>query len=283
MFFPQEVRHLQNERLNNTGPPKGDSMAPKSNRSNAHTGQNQVDYCAFSRLEDDLSTTRDAAVMLRLKLRERSSSVDNTTTDVKRGSDQSTSDEKIDPGVLGEADRSITLVCCHLWYDPVRPDLKTAQCKLLFGAIERFHEECGVITPRRVLEDWECEETEVCGQGGHEEEATSNDESQGEGSMERNSAEATNLVLCGDFNSLPFVQPHFLPGELQVRKCSIVLAMARLSVLAFPSFDFIYRSFWVNPTWSPSRPVARIVVRGVLYICRVWYRSLVHKMNGDMK
>lgn len=122
-----------------------------------------------SRLEYDLATKPDAAVMLRLQLREDPSAVGRT------GSVSSAS----------EPDRSITLVCCHLWFHPARPDMKTAQCKLLLDAVERFHEECGVLSIEKAGE--------------------------GAGRL------ATNLVVCGDFNSLPVVQPAYWPRPLRVR------------------------------------------------------------------
>lgn len=134
---------------------------------------------AASRLEQDLSCRPDAAVMVRLRVKGQERKADGA-----EGCDRK-----------GEQERSLTLVCAHLWFDPFRPDLKTAQCKMLFDAIERFHEKCGVT-------------------------ATGSDqagvEAGGAGRGKTGVSGPANLIMCGDFNSVPVLNPVFLPGPLKV-------------------------------------------------------------------
>lgn len=137
----------------------------------------RVDLSTASRLEQDLNGKPDAAVMVRLRLKQT-----GLGSDVASGG-----------GEEAEKERSITLVCAHLWFDPFRPDLKTAQCRLLFDAIERFHEACGV-------------SVSVQAEAGRESAGQRQEEAVG----------PANLILCGDFNSVPVVNPAFLPGPLKV-------------------------------------------------------------------
>lgn len=137
---------------------------------------------APSRLEQDLSGRPDAAVMVRLRVRGQGK---ENNADGKAGGDET-----------GEGkERSLTLVCAHLWFDPFRPDLKTAQCKLLFDAIGQFHDKCGVIP------------------GSHEKAAV---ETGGMGPKKTGASGPANLIMCGDFNSVPVLNPVFLPGPLKV-------------------------------------------------------------------
>lgn len=133
--------------------------------------------CTTSRLEQDLSSKPDAAVMVRLRLRK---------------------------GGTAKRQSSFTLVCCHLWYHPLRPDLKTAQCHLLFDAIRRFHEKCGVAMVSE----------EVTGEERCEQEESVDWRARKRGCVAETGP--ANLVICGDFNSIPVVQPVFLPGPLKV-------------------------------------------------------------------
>ncbi|CAM9105529.1 unnamed protein product [Scytosiphon promiscuus] len=123
------------------------------------------DPATASRLEQDLEEKHDAAALVRLKLKE----------DGDLG-------ERGDPAA-GQGERSITVGCAHLFYDPRRPDLKTAQCQMLFQAIERFHKQCGVAGAPT--------------------------------GRESPSHSPANLILCADFNSKPVVDPRFLPGPLK--------------------------------------------------------------------
>lgn len=123
--------------------------------------EGREDPATASRLEQDLEDKHDAAAMVRLRL--------------KRNGSDSDGDEK---------ELAITVVCAHLFYDPTRPDLKTAQCQMLFQAIQRFHEKIGVPVPYSVGKP---------GSGG-----------------------PANLILCADFNSKPLMDPTFLPGPLKV-------------------------------------------------------------------
>lgn len=119
-----------------------------------------------SRLEQDLENKQDAAAMVRLRVKGHD--------DHGGGGGSANGDE--------EKERAVTVVCAHLFYDPKRPDLKTAQCQMLFQAIHRFHEKCGV--------------------------------SQADGEL--SSLGVANLILCADFNSKPVTDPSFLPGPLKV-------------------------------------------------------------------
>lgn len=130
-----------------------------------------------SRLEQDLEDKHDAAAMVRLRLKGRG---DRGEGAGGVGGVGANDDEKIE--------RAITVVCAHLFYDPKRPDIKTAQCQMLFQAIHRFHEKCGVAPS-------------LSGEAG------------GRGS----SLGVANLILCADFNSKPVADPSFLPGPLKVR------------------------------------------------------------------
>lgn len=204
VYFPDELEHLRQLQHH----------------------QNSEQSPVPSQLEYDLQTKPDAAVMLRLQLREDppEAQIGNASVPVETGTESVPHTEELTEKLteepteesaeesaqepigepaqelteepaqepteepvqepIEEPGRSITLVCCHLWFHPSRPDLKTAQCKLLFDAIERFHEECSVLSP------------EMQGDEGRP---------------------ATNLVLCGDFNSVPILQPIFLPPPLRVR------------------------------------------------------------------
>ena len=145
-------------------------------------GNSQMDVSgAPSRLEQDLSCKPDAAVMVRLRVKGQERKADRDGAD---GCDRK-----------GEDERSLTLVCAHVWFDPFRPDLKTAQCKILFDAIERFHEKCGVITT-----------------GGNEAGVEAGRAARGK----TGASGPANLILCGDFNSVPVINPVFLPGSLKV-------------------------------------------------------------------
>ncbi|CAM9192310.1 unnamed protein product [Hapterophycus canaliculatus] len=123
------------------------------------------DPATASRLEQDLEDKQDAAALVRLRLPE--------CGDHGEGGD----------AAPGQRERSITVGCAHLFYDPKRPDLKTAQCQMLFQAIDRFHKKCGV-------------EGALTGEEGAP-------------------LSPANLILCADFNSKPVVDPRFLPGPLQ--------------------------------------------------------------------
>lgn len=138
-----------------------------------------------SRLEQDLEDKHDAAAMVRLRL--------------KGGDDRG-------EGANGDKnkDRAITVVCAHLFYDPMRPDLKTAQCQMLFQAIQRFHHKCGVAP--------------VLG-------------SQAGGVQP--SLGVANLILCADFNSKPVADPSFLPGPLKVSATTGYLLTSRNVVPPF--------------------------------------------------
>lgn len=147
-------------------------------------GDSQMDVSgAPSRLEQDLSCRPDAAVMVRLRVKGQEKKADADGD----GADGCERKE--------EEERSLTLVCAHLWFDPFRPDLKTAQCKMLFDAIERFHEKCGVISTGR-------NETGV--------------EAGGAARGKTGASGPANLIMCGDFNSVPVMNPAFLPGPLKV-------------------------------------------------------------------
>ena len=147
-------------------------------------GDSQMDVSgAPSRLEQDLSCRPDAAVMVRLRVKGKEKKADAHGG----GADGCERQE--------EEERSLTLVCAHLWFDPFRPDLKTAQCKMLFDAIERFHKKCGVIS------------------------TGSNETGVEAGGAARGKIAASgpaNLILCGDFNSVPVMNPVFLPEPLKV-------------------------------------------------------------------
>lgn len=197
----------------------------------------------WSPLEADLAQLTDAAVMVRLKLRGRGAGVGvdaRDARDVRDGFTTATgiiprnnvdnSSENSEENCCSSRETSITLVCCHLWFHPSRPDLKTAQCKLLFDAIERFHRECGVREVSRgersgveVEEDGRGDEgglsvPSIIGEGGKRHGGGGGASSSAIDPTPTSSAAKTNLILCGDFNSVPVVQPEFLPGELQVRE-----------------------------------------------------------------
>lgn len=138
-----------------------------------------------SRLEQDLEDKYDAAAMVRLRLKEHG--------DCGGGGGSANCDEK--------KEREITVVCAHLFYDPKRPDLKTAQCQMLFQAIHRFHEKCGVAP--------------VLG---------------GQADGELPSLGVANLILCADFNSKPVTDPSFLPGPLKVSTTSRELTSGSVAV-----------------------------------------------------
>lgn len=129
--------------------------------------EGREDPATASRLEQDLEDKHDAAAMVRLRLKRHGD----------RGRDGRGGDGE-------EKEVAITVVCAHLFYDPTRPDLKTAQCQILFQAIQRFHEKIGVAV------------ADIAGQPGSE--------------------GPTNLILCADFNSKPVTDPRFLPGPLKV-------------------------------------------------------------------
>lgn len=141
-----------------------------------------VDTTNASRLEQDLEDKPDAAVLVRLRLKRKRDGCDYGAKISNRTPEQQP---------------SFTLACCHLWFDPFRPDLKTAQCRLLFDAIARFHTKCGVTV--------HCREAGVTGGG-----------ELLDSPFEQETAPA-NLIICGDFNSVPLVNPAFLPGPLKVR------------------------------------------------------------------
>lgn len=181
----------------------------------------RVDISTASRLERDLNGKPDAAVMVRLRL--------------KGEEGEDVGSEGIKEG--GQA--SVTLVCCHLWFDPVRPDLKTAQCQLLFDAIGRFHEKNGVVggngggsggginegAPGRVT---------LGGKG-----SVGEDRGRREEPMQgviSGSLDPANLILCGDFNSVPVVNPHFLPGPLKVNTRDGEPACSRYLVTCIVTF-----------------------------------------------
>lgn len=124
------------------------------------------DPATASRLEQDLEDKHDAAALVRLRLKE----------DGGLGEGGGTAS--------GQRARAITVGCAHLFYDPRRPDLKTAQCQMLFQAIDRFHKKCGVAG---ALSD-------------------------GAGTP----LTPANLILCADFNSKPVMDTRFLPGPLKV-------------------------------------------------------------------
>ena len=134
----------------------------------------RADPATASRLEQDLEDKHDAAAMVRLRVKQ---------------------DDGLDPDGGEKEERAITVVCAHLFYDPRRPDLKTAQMKILFDAIARFHEDCGVAADL------------VSG---------------GQAVGERSSLSLANLVLCADFNSKPVADPSFLPGPLKVRPLAVL-------------------------------------------------------------
>lgn len=152
-----------------------------------------VDPAPLSRLEADLRDKPDAAVMVRLRLKE-------------------TGGEEHANRANGKADKqpSFTLVCCHLWFDPLRPDLKTAQCRILFDAIQQLHDKCG-LTGRGGTAGVEQSEQQSLEDGLLDSDSLQNQEL----GCSRNSGPA-NLILCGDFNSVPIVNPDFLPGALKV-------------------------------------------------------------------
>lgn len=129
--------------------------------------EGREDPATASRLEQDLEDKHDAAAMVRLRLKRNGDSGRNGT-----GGDGE------------EHELAITVVCAHLFFDPRRPDLKSAQCQMLFQAIQRFHERIGVGI------------ADSASQPGSEGPA--------------------NLILCADFNSKPVVDPVFLPGPLKV-------------------------------------------------------------------
>lgn len=133
---------------------------------------------APSRLEADLGKLPDGAVIVRLNLRE--------CRDANR---VERSERRRRP--------SITLVCCHLWYNPRRPDIKTAQCGMLFDAIKRFHARCGCAGA-----DAEIGADDVVGETG----------------QAYSTGDATNLIVCGDFNAVPMLQPEYFPKSLKVRR-----------------------------------------------------------------
>ncbi|CAM9749843.1 unnamed protein product [Ectocarpus sp. 4 AP-2014] len=134
----------------------------------------EQDPATVSRLEQDLANRHDAAALVRLRLKE--------SDDLEEGASG-----KGVSGGGGKNGRSFTVVCAHLFYDPNRPDLKTAQCQMLFQAIDRLHQKCGVASAL----------------GG------------GKAGSEIPSLGPANLVLCADFNSKPLVDPWFLPGPLK--------------------------------------------------------------------
>lgn len=149
----------------------GDDDAAAGDERIAAGGDGGTPVRGLSRLESDLRSLPDGAVILRLRLR----SVE--------GEGEGEGEGGYRPAV--------TLVCCHLWYNPRRPDIKTAQCGMLFDAIKRFHARCG------------------CGaRGSVPSEGTTGGEPPG--------VEATNLILCGDFNAVPMLQPEFLLGPMKV-------------------------------------------------------------------
>lgn len=129
--------------------------------------EGREDPATASRLEQDLEDKHDAAAMVRLRLKRNGDSGRNG-----RGGDGE------------ENELAITVVCAHLFYDPKRPDLKTAQCQMLFQAIQRFHEKIGVAVV--------------------------------DSASQPSSKGPANLILCADFNSKPVVDPFFLPGPLKV-------------------------------------------------------------------
>lgn len=202
VFFPEQVKRL---RPNDGGADAG-----------IGDGDARVDLSTASRLERDLNGKPDAAVMVRLRLREKAGGEAGD-----RGREANKADHQ-----------SLTLVCCHLWFDPVRPDLKTAQCRLLFDAIGRFHKANGVLDG----------DTGVGG-GGMSEGAPGDVQLGGRGSVGESrgqieeseldvggSLAPANLVLCGDFNSVPVVNPSFLPGALKVGVREKELAFKRYLV-----------------------------------------------------
>lgn len=135
-----------------------------------------------SRLKHDLSSKPDAAVMVRMRWK-------GSTEGEK---DMATPDGNVSGDDFRESP-SFTIVCCHFCFDPFRPDLKTAQCRMLFDAINDFHEDCGVSAPTGVT-------------GYHP----------GEKHFRAGESPA-NLIMCGDFNSIPIMNPEFLPGPIKVK------------------------------------------------------------------
>lgn len=162
------------------------------------------DPATVSRLEQDLANRHDAAALVRLKLKE--------SDDVEEGASGEGGH-----GGGGEHGRSFTVVCAHLFYDPNRPDLKTAQCQMLFQAVDRLHEKCGVASAL----------------GG------------GKAGSERSSLGPANVVLCADFNSKPLLDPWFLPGPLKVsagaEEVSLVRLRFRLPASCTPRFQFYFK------------------------------------------
>lgn len=195
VFFPREVERLQGggnppAAMEKVQPQEGgDSGNGETQVGAATAAGSAVEPGAFSRLESDLSMLNDGAVILRLRIR-----------------DPQTGSSTENDGQASERQPSVTLVCCHLWYNPLRPDLKTAQCGMLFDAIKRFHESCGcaAVPPRQSARD---------GDGGNADNSGSSFRPAGEG---RDAGEASNLIVCGDFNAVPMLQPEFLPGSLKV-------------------------------------------------------------------
>lgn len=202
VFFPDHIQSLKLHSNTKRKRPDGSDAAGKvpdgdlpergdggENRTQGGR-DSQVDVSgAESRLEQDLSYRPDAAVMVRLRLKGQEKQADGDGDGDGDGGGADGCDGK------GAEERSLTLVCAHLWFDPFRPDLKTAQCKMLFDAIARFHEKCGMISTGS-------DETRV-GAGGVELGKTG-------------SSGPANLIMCGDFNSVPIMNPVFLPGALKV-------------------------------------------------------------------
>eukprot|EP00903_Cladosiphon_okamuranus_P009843 g9354.t1 len=139
-----------------------------------------------SRLEQDLEDKHDAAAMVRLRLK-------GSDDDQGGGGGANGNDKK---------ERAITVVCAHLFYDPSRPDLKTAQCQMMFQALQRFHEKCAVAP--------------VVGEPGGE----------------RSSLGVANLILCADFNSKPVADPSFMPGSLKAAAEARLPAAAAAAITA---------------------------------------------------
>lgn len=191
VFFPEQVKRL---RLNDGGADTGIGDGD---------GNARVNLSTASRLERDLDSKPDAAVMVRLRLRGQAGGEAGG-----RGRDANKADRQA----------SVTLVCCHLCFDPVRPDLKTAQCRLLFDAIGRFHKIDGVLGGDSSfsgggMSEGAPGEMQIGGRGSVGE---GRGQSEEPGLDVGGSLAPANLILCGDFNSVPVVNPTFLPGTLKV-------------------------------------------------------------------
>lgn len=186
---------------------------------------------AESRLEQDLSYRPDAAVMVRLRVKGQERQADGDGDSDRDGGGANGCDSK------GAEERSLTLVCAHLWFDPFRPDLKTAQCKMLFDAIARFHEKCGVISTGS-------NETRV-GAGGAERGKTG-------------SSGPANLIMCGDFNSVPIMNPVFLPGALKVSAIERRLRICQYKL--FQAYGVVSR-----PSTEPVGIVTHPVMNGAAF------------------